>query len=97
YDGNNNLTSVTYADGSGFNYTYTDPEDVHNLTEKRDKAGHLLNTWAYNDNDRCIDKFSVQGKGVSISYVSESQVDVTDAYGTLRSYILNSIDGRKRG
>jgi len=96
YDTNQNLISVTYADGSGFNYAYTDPNDVHNLTEKRDKLNHLLNTWAYDDQDRVVDNFSAQGKGVSISYVSDNQVDVTDSYGTLRTYTLGDIDGRKR-
>lgn len=96
YDTNQNLTSITYADGSGFNYTYSDPNDVHNLTEKRNKLGHLLNTWTYNEHDQAIGNFSVQGKGVSISYVSETQVDVTDAYGTFRTYTLSNIDGRKR-
>ncbi len=96
YDTNGNLTSVTYAEGSGFGYTYNDPNDIHNLTEKLDKADHLLNTWAYDSQDRCVNNFNVRGSGVNISYVSESQVGVTDAYGTLRSYTLNSIDGRKR-
>ncbi len=96
YDGNNNLTSVTYADASGFAYTYTDPEDVHNLTEKRDKADHLLNTWSYNNQDRVTSNFSEKGRGVSISYVSETQVGVTDAYGTLRTYTLQGVDGCKR-
>jgi YD repeat-containing protein len=96
YDGNQNLISVTYADGSGFSYTYSDPNDIHNLTEKRDKSNHLLNTYAYDDQDRVVDNFSVLGMGVSINYASGTQVDVTDAYGTLRTYTLGDIDGRKR-
>jgi len=96
YDTNQNLTSVTYADGSGFNYAYTDPNDVHNLTEKKDKLNHLLSTWSYDNQDRVINNFSAKGKGVSISYVSAIQVDVTDAYGTIRTYTLGDIDGRKR-
>ncbi|HKJ33879.1 MAG TPA: RHS repeat-associated core domain-containing protein, partial [Balneolales bacterium] len=96
YDVNQNLISVTYADGSGFDYTYSDPNDVHNLTEKRDKADHLINTWAFDVQDRSVSNFSLQGKGVSIQYVSETQVDVTDAYGTIRSYIIDDINGRKR-
>ena len=63
YDANQNLTSVTYADGSGFTYGYTDPEDIHNLTEKRNKANHLLNTWGYDDQDRCVSQFQRKGKG----------------------------------
>lgn len=57
---------------------------------------HQLNTWSYGDQDRVINNFSAQGKGVSITYVSDSQVDVTDAYGTLRTYTIGSIDERKR-
>ncbi len=96
YDANQNLTSVTYADGSGFDYTYSDPNDVHNLTEKRDKSGHLINTWTFDAQDRAVSNFSVQGKGVSIEYVNETQVNVTDAYGTIRSYTFCQINGRKR-
>jgi YD repeat-containing protein len=69
YDANQNLTSVTYADGSGFNYTYSDPNDVHNLTEKRDKADHLINTWGFDTQDRAVSNFSGQGKGVSASNI----------------------------
>ena len=96
YDTNQNLTMVTYADGSGFGYTYADPNDVHNLTEKRDKEDHLLGTWSYDERDRCIDNFCVQGKGVSITYVSETQIEVTDAYGTPRTYTIGEVAGRKR-
>ncbi|MCK4788719.1 MAG: RHS repeat protein, partial [Desulfobacteraceae bacterium] len=97
YDNNQNLVSVTYADGSGFTYAYTDPHDIHNLTEMTDKLNHLLNTWSYDEEDRAVSKFSLQGKGVTgITYVSETQVDVTDAYGALRTYILGEVGGRKR-
>ncbi len=92
YDGTQNLVSVTYADDSGFDYTY----DGHNLTEKKNKAGHLINTWTYDSQDRVIGNFSVQGKGVSVAYVSQNQVEVTDAYGVNRIYTLQDIDGRKR-
>jgi hypothetical protein len=39
YDANQNPISVTYADGSGFDYAYGDPNDAHNVTEKKDKSG----------------------------------------------------------
>ena len=96
YDANQNLTSVTYADGSGFTYGYTDPEDIHNLTEKRNKANHQLNTWGYDDQDRCATNFSVKGKGVGIQYISDTLVEVTDAYGTVRTYTIEDVGGRKR-
>lgn len=69
---------------------------MHNLTEKRDKAGHLINTWGFDAQDRAVSNSSVQGKGVNIEYVNETQVDVTDDYGTLRTYTIGGINGRKR-
>jgi len=96
HDINQNLTSVIYADGSGLVYSYTDPNDVHNITGKRNIANHLINTWNYDNQDRCIDNFSRQGQGVTINYVSETQVEVTDAYGTLRTYTIGDIGGNRR-
>jgi YD repeat-containing protein len=99
YDANQNLVSVTYADGSGKDYAYMDPSDVHNLTKERDKAGHILGRWTYDAEDRAISNFCgqcEQGKGVDVNYVSETQVDVTDAYWTVRSYTLGAVDERKR-
>jgi RHS repeat-associated protein len=96
YDSNNNLTSVTYADGSGFDYDYTDANDIHNLTGKTNKADHLINTWGYDTSDRAIANFSRDGKGVDITYTSDTQVNVTDAYGKEREYLLVEAAGRKR-
>ena len=96
YDGNDNLISVTYADGSGFDYGYTDPDDIHNLTEKRNKANHLLNTWTYDSEDRAINSFSVDGTGATVGYASDTQVTVTDAYGTTRTYNIGGEGSRKR-
>ena len=91
-----NLGSVTYADGSGFTYTYTDSWDAHNITEKDNQAGHLLNTWAYDSEDRATANYSVEGRGASLVYASDALVHVTDAYGIQRSYTLTSVDGRRR-
>jgi RHS repeat-associated protein len=95
YDINNNLISVSYADGSGFYYDYTDT-DIHNLTQKANKADHLLNTWAYDTSDRAISNFSRDGKGVDIVYTSETQINVTDAYNKEREYLLIESADRKR-
>ena len=96
YDGNRNLTSVTYADGSGFDYSYTDTNDIHNLTEKRNKANHLIGSWGYDNQDRCTAHFSRDGKGLNVVYASDTQVEVTDAYGTLRTYTIGDVDGHRR-
>jgi hypothetical protein len=96
YDANQNLTSVTYADGSGFDYIYNDTYQVHNLTGKNDKLDHQLNTWTYDRYDRCIDNFSRDGQGLNLIYVTDTRVEVTDDYGVLRTYTIAEISGRKR-
>jgi RHS repeat-associated protein len=95
YDSNQNLTSVTYADGSGIAYSYADPGDTHNLTGKKDQMGHLLATWSYDSQDRVINCFTRQGQGVSISYLSHNITAVTDAYGKSRTYHFETRDGRQ--
>jgi len=96
YDSNSNLTSVTYADGSGFIYEYTDPNDVHNLTVKKNILGQVLATWAYDDEDRAIENITPDGRGGSIKYLNDTTVEVTNAYGVLRTYTLSSHDGVKK-
>lgn len=96
YDVNGNQTDVTYGDGSGFTYTYDDPYGVNLLTEKQNKESHVLASWSYETNGLCTGYSAPDGTGFSIVYVSATQVDVTDAYGTARTYILADINGRSR-
>jgi YD repeat-containing protein len=96
YDENENLVTVSYADGSGFDFDYADPTDIHNLTQKKNAAGHLLNTWVYDDQDRCVKNYSVNGTGVTVGYGTEKEIKVTDAYGAIRIYTIEEISGRKR-
>jgi RHS repeat-associated protein len=95
YDSRNNLTSVTHADGSGYTYEYAKPAN-HRLTRKRNKVGHTLAQWAYDTSNQCISYSSPQDKNVAIAYVSDTQRDVTDAYGVVRSYTLTDVAERKR-
>jgi YD repeat-containing protein len=90
YDASDNLVSVTYPDGSGFTYSYTDPNDPHNLTERHDKAGNLLASWTYDDQDRAIENYTPYGRGVSIDYSGGNEVEVTDAYGQTRIFTLKN-------
>jgi RHS repeat-associated protein len=99
YDGNDNLTSVTYADGSGFTYLYEDPDDPHNLTEKRDKAGHFLADWSYDSQDRATVSTTRDGQGVTVDYdthAAAGKVDALDAYGESRLFAIGAAAGRKR-
>ena len=97
YDGDRNPSQVVYADNSGFHYSYTDPADSHNLTELRDQENHLVNTWGYDDQDRCISFFSRERQGFSIAYSAANSVQVTDTYGVTRAYIFADwTQGRRR-
>jgi len=94
YDTAGNLKTVTYADGSGFDYRYEDPNDLHNLTEKRNLAGHTLANWTYDAADRVIGSFTPDGQGVTIDYRAPGEVAVTDAYGVTKTYTIGKPGGR---
>ncbi len=93
YDANSNLTSVTYADGSGFNLEYNDPADPHNLTAKKDKLNHTIATWGYDSQDRAYQSTTRDGRGVTINYASSDTVEVTDAYGVTKTYGITKFEG----
>ena len=100
YDTEGNLTYVIYADdnngstASGFEYKYEDPNDPHNITEKRNLAGEFLSSWAYDASDMAYENITRDGKGVTIDY-NNYDIIVTDAQGVEKTYILDVIDGRK--
>jgi len=96
YDGNQNLTTVTYADGSGLAYVYSDAKDIHNLTQKKDLLNHMLREWSYNTNDQVVACLTPDGKGVTSITYGDTQVEVRDVYDALRIYSLAKIDGRKK-
>lgn len=96
YDAAGNPGSVTYADGSGVNYAYDDPADGHNLTGAADKMGRQMAAWVYDAEDRCVSYSSPDGRGVTVDYSQEDRVDVTDAYGALRTHTVEAILGHRR-
>ena len=98
YDPEDDQTSVSYADGSGFVYSYV--IGYHNLSRKENAAGHLLNTWTYNSGeDRAVSSVSRDGTGmnwIEYEYDSENQVRITDEYNVNRTYTISEFAGRKR-
>ncbi|MEA1932874.1 MAG: DUF6531 domain-containing protein, partial [Thermodesulfobacteriota bacterium] len=95
YDLNDNLTTATYADGSGYVYEYNDPNDIHNLTAKKNILNHMISSWSYDDSDRALTSTTRDGKGVTIDYTDPNSVLVTDAYGVARTYAV-SLHGAKK-
>ncbi len=102
YDVNGNLVWVSYADdgngspASGFEYRYEDPNDPNNMTAKLDLAGHVISTWAYDDQDRAVANVNREGKGADITYTDDTHVAVTDAYGITSTTGISEIAGRKK-
>ncbi len=99
YDENGNLIFVIYADdengstSSGIEYIYSDGNDLHNLTEKRNLAGELLSSWEYDNSDCVVANTTRGGKGATnISYGNGSVV-VTDISGAQRTYEMEKRDG----
>ncbi|MEW6220233.1 MAG: RHS repeat domain-containing protein [Thermodesulfobacteriota bacterium] len=85
YDGLGNCQTVTCADGAGFTSTYADPSAPHNPTAVHDRAGALVQTWAYGSQDRATAHGSSPDDGLGAAYPSPSGVAVTDRYGILRT------------
>jgi len=91
-----NLTYATYPDGSGFVYNYGDANDNHNITAVKNRAGHTVSTFTYDNLDRCKSSSNQRGAGISMIYVNDAQVDVMDAYSVSRSYSIGSVGLPKR-
>lgn len=93
-----NLAHVTYADHSGFRFFYKDPHDPNNLTRKETLTGHFLAEWKYDAHDRAWQNHTRNGRGGSIDYtqMDDGRVQVTDAYGIVRSYTIAKNRGAKQ-
>lgn len=96
YDAFDNLTSVSYADGSGYEYQYEDSNDIHNMTGKNDIQGHQIARWTFDNQDRAFSSISRDGANVTIDYTDMDAINVTDAYGVTRTFGISEIAGRKK-
>ncbi|MDJ0667424.1 MAG: RHS repeat-associated core domain-containing protein, partial [Desulfobacterales bacterium] len=93
---NQNLASVEYADSSGFIYTYADPHDLHNITSKEDKEGHLIASWTYDDQDRVTYSIARDAEDLALEFIDENATKTTDAYGIERTYHFAEEGGMRR-
>jgi RHS repeat-associated protein len=92
----NRLTSVTYADGS--KYVFTDIFQGNNvyLTTVKDALNNVLESHAYDAQGRAITS-EIAGNGTelyTLSYVSATETDVTDALGRVTKYFFDKTKGR---
>jgi RHS repeat-associated protein len=92
YGSGNELVSVTYADNSGFSFGY---DGNYHLTSATDALGNLIESHTYDSQGRAL--ISEKQGGVehySLSYVSDTETDVTDALGRVTNYTFDTSHGR---
>jgi RHS repeat-associated protein len=97
-----NLAGMAAPDGHLTEYLYEDPNDPHNMTEKR-IAGQTVGTWGYDQHDRAISSSKGNGvEAISVTYGGEPntfdalRVWVIDSRGNERTYRFWSLYGIPR-
>lgn len=90
------LTSVTYADGSKFTFTDTFSGNNIYLTTVKDALNNVLESHTYDSQGRALTS-EIAGNGTeryTLTYVSATQTDVTDALNRVTKYFFDKTKGR---
>ena len=92
YGGGHELLSVTYADNSAYHFSY---DGSYRLLSVTDALSNVVEAHAYDSQGRATTS-EVQGglEHYSLSYVSETETDVTDSLGHVTKYTFDKIKGR---
>jgi RHS repeat-associated protein len=86
------LTNVTYADGSLYNFTDTFSGNNIYLATVTDALNNVIESHTYDSQGRAITS-EIAGNGTeryTLSYVSSTETDVTDALNRVTKYFFNS-------
>jgi RHS repeat-associated protein len=87
------MLSVTYADNSKFQFSYTGSPTV--LASVTDALGNILESHTYDAQGRALTSEKQGGvERVTLTYVDETETDVTDALGHLSKYFVDKTRGR---
>lgn len=88
----NQLLSVTYPDNSGFQFTY---DGNFRLTTVTDALGNVVESHTYNSQGRALTSEKQGGvEKYTLSYVSGSETDVTDALSHVTKFRFDTSKGR---
>ena len=92
YGGSSQLLSVTYADNSAFNFSY---DGSLRLTAVTDALGNVVEAHSYDSQGRALTSEKHGGvERYTLSYVSSTRTDVTDALGRVTKYTYDTSKGR---
>lgn len=97
YDANDNLVSVAKPGSAARQYSYSDANDIHNLTGIIDEKGVTVQTITYDAIDRVTSSTLANGdEQVTINYLADNQRKVTDINGVETTYQLEADNGSMR-
>jgi RHS repeat-associated protein len=90
------LSSVTYADGSKFTFTDTFIGNNVYLTSVKDALNNVLESHTYDSQGRALtsEKAGNGTERYTMTYVSATETDVTDALNRVTKYFFDSSKGR---
>ncbi len=92
YGGGGELLTVTYADNSGYVFAY---DSALRLTSVSDKLGNVLEAHAYDSQGRATTSQKHGGVELyTLTYVSATRTDVTDALGRVTKYFFDKTKAR---
>jgi len=92
------LSSVRYADGSKYVYSYaSDPNGNPIIKSVKDAIGTVLQSYTYDSSGRVKTAAGQNGGGsISFTYVNQSETDVTDALGNVTKFSFQSMSGTNK-
>jgi RHS repeat-associated protein len=92
YGAGNVLLSVTYADNSALQFSY---DGANRLTTVTDALGNMVESHTYDAQGRALTSEEQGGvEHYSLSYVSDTETDVTDGLGRVTKYTFDTSKGR---
>ncbi len=92
YGGSSQLVSVTYADNSAFTFSY---DGSFRLTAVTDALGNIVEAHTYDGQGRALTSEKHGGvERYTLTYVSSTRTDVTDALGRITKYTYDTSKGR---
>jgi len=92
----NRLSSVTYGDGSKYQYTYTISGNNFYITTVKDALNNVLESHTYDSQGRALtsEKAGNGTERYTLTYVSATETDVTDALNRVTKYFFDTSLGR---